>query len=256
MRITVCQLPDDPSLLLDAWRGLRAHAEAAGSELVLLPEMPFHPWVGVAETPDPEVWEAAARAHETWIGRLGELGADAVVATRPVLHGDSRRNRAFAWSEDGIRDLHDKYYLPDEEGYWEASWYERGDDDFEVAEVAGVRVGVQICTEMWFFQRARAYGRDGAQLLLVPRATPRDTHEKWLAGGRAAAVVSGAFCASSNLWEPPGRSPADLGGGGWLIDPDGAVLATTSESTPWISVDVDPVRADDAKAGYPRYVPD
>lgn len=256
MKITVCQLPDRAAALEDAWSALCDHVGDVASDLVLLPEMPFHPWVGVTETPDPVRWEASVRAHEAWIERLGELAPAAVVATRPVVDGARRHNRAFAWSGDPLRELHDKYYLPDEEGYWEATWYERGDGSFELAEVAGARVAVQICTEMWFLHRAREYGQAGAQLLLVPRATPRSTLDKWVAGGRAAAVVSGAFCASSSLWEPAAGSPADLGGGGWLVDPDGALLALTCESTPWITVDVDLGRADAAKSGYPRYVPD
>ncbi len=34
------------------------------------------------------------------------------------------------------------------------------------------------------------------------------------------------------------------------------VVATTSRDRPWITVEVDPAAVDEAKAGYPRYVPE
>jgi len=47
-------------------------------------------------------------------------------------------------------------------------------------------------------ERARAYGKVGVHLIVNPRATERSTLDKWLTGGRAAAVIAGAFCLSSN----------------------------------------------------------
>jgi N-carbamoylputrescine amidase len=77
---------------------------------------------------------------------------------------------------------------------------------------------------------------------------------KWLAGGRAAAVMSGAFCLSSN------RSGIDAtgfewGGHGWIIEPEeGDVLAVTDRGQPFVTVDIDLAVADTAKRTYPRYV--
>ncbi len=45
-----------------------------------------------------------------------------------------------------------------------------------------------------------------------------------------------------------------LGGFGWIIDPDGMVLATTSEKEPFITVEIDLEKAELAKGTYPRYV--
>ncbi len=110
-----------------------------------------------------------------------------------------------------------------------------------------------MCTEVWFTEHARALGRDGVEVLATPRSTEWASRDKWLAGGRAAAVMSGAFGMSSN------RSGTDAlgmrwGGLGWIIDPDGGVLATTSEDEPFATVTVDPLDAQRAKATYPRYV--
>jgi len=80
------------------------------------------------------------------------------------------------------------------------------------------------------------------------------TNDKWLAGGRTAAFVSGAFCLSSNHAGHAGH--IELGGAGWICDPDGAVLALTSPDQPFVTLDLDLRLAKAAKSTYPRYVDD
>ena len=264
MKVTVCQLPNDPDGLADGWLALVAHVQTAGSDLLLLPEMPFYPWPFWHQTFDPAVWQEAVAAHDRWQARLPEIAPAAVAGSRPVNEKNGRYNEGFIWDNNAhqpaYRAIHRKVYLPDEDGFWEASWYHRGQhhrDDglFQPATVGSARVGFLICTELWFMDRARAYGQAGAHLLLTPRATERRTVEKWLTGGRAAAVISGAYSLSSNRFDDRGR-PADLGGQGWVVDPDGEVLAVTTEQQPFVTVDVDLARADHAKETYPRYVRD
>ncbi len=256
MRVTVCQLDNRPEAFDDSWRALVEHVRAERSELVLLPEMPFHPWLAADRRADPGRWAAAVEAHAARLARLPDLGPVAVASSRPVVDGGRRLNRAYVRTADGaLVDVHDKYHLPDEDGFWEATWYERGDGRFETVEIAGLTAGFEICSELWFFDHARAYGRAGAHLVLVPRATPHGSLDRWLVGGRATAIVAGAYCLSSNLFVPKGARP-DLGGLGFAIDPDGTVLATTGPDAPFATVEVDPGRAAAAKATYPRYLPD
>ena len=250
MRVTVCELRTSPGALEQDWDGLVAHLTEQGSELVVLPEMGFAPWFAAERPSSDGAWASSVAAHAVWRERLSELGA-AVVGTRPVDRPAGRRNEAYVATPTGpVRALHDKCYLPDEPGFWEASWYGRGDGGHRVVEVAGVRVGVLVCTEMWFLEHARAYGRAGAHLVVTPRVTPAYSLHTWLAGGRTCAVVSGAWSLSSNSAEP------EHGGQGWAIDPEGAVVATTSRDQPWVTVEVDLAAVDEAKQGYPRYVPE
>lgn len=251
MRLTVCQLPDSTAALESAWAELSRHT--AGSDIVVLPEMPFHPWPAWTNEFDQAVWDAAVEDHVAWSGRLGDLGASVVVASAPVGHSDGeRRNRAFLWDRGSVTYGHDKYYLPEEPGFWEASWYSRGDGEFKAVDCSGSRAGFLLCTEMWFTDHARAYARDGAHFLFTPRVTESATGDKWIAGGRAAAIMSGAFSASSN--RSGSNNGVDFAGMGWVIDPDGEVLGVTSESQPFLTVEVDTSVADRAKGTYPRYV--
>lgn len=255
MRVTVCQLRNDDDGLDADLQALSSHVRERGSDLLLLPEMGLGPWLAATRDVDPAAWEAAMAAHEQRLGRL-DVGATVVAGTRPVLTRGEPRNRAYVRATDGaLEDGHEKHHLPDEAFYWEASWYRPGDGPGETFTIAGARAGLVICTEMWFFQHARRFGQEGAQLLLVPRATPHRTQERWLFGGRSAAVVSGTYCLSSNPYLPYGAA-ADLAGVGWVIDPEGRVLATTSPEVPFATVDLDLAAADQAKTTYPRYVND
>lgn len=257
MRVTVCQLRDDRAGFEADWAGLCRHVRAAGSELVLLPEMPFSAWFAAERTFRPDVWAAAVADHAAWMGRLGELGAAAVLASAPVERGGARLNEAFVWSGGEARLAHHKRYLPEEDGFWETSWFQAGDGSFQVVEAVGARVGFQVCTELWTLQASRDYGLAGAEIIAVPRATQAATRERWLVGGRAAAILAGAYCLSSNRsggGAGAGASGMEFAGCGWIIDPDGDVLAVTSDEEPFVTRDIDLKRARAAKATYPRYV--
>jgi N-carbamoylputrescine amidase len=257
MKVTVCELGNDSDALAQDWQSLVAHTKSEASDLVLLPEMAFHPWVAQTDQVDSTVWQAAVDAHDQWMPRLAELAPAIVAGSRPIVQQKKRLNEGFIWEKaSGYQAVHHKYYLPDEKDFWEASWYDRGEYEFSVAQANQVRMGFLICTELWFNSHGREYGKQEIHLLVSPRATPAATTDKWIAGGRAAAVVSGAFCLSSNFG---GISEAGIkwGGSGWIIEPEeGEVLGVTSQEQPFLTLDIDLKVAETAKRTYPRYVLD
>lgn len=256
MKVTVCELGNDPEAFARDWRRLAAHVEAESSDLVILPEMPFFPWFAWSSAYDPDVWKSAVQAHQEATPLLERLALAFVCGSRPVNKKGKRLNEAFVWEKgSGFQAAHSKCYLPDEEGFWEASWYERGEGNFIPVQAGDALLGFLICSDIWFFQHARSYGKKGVHLIASPRATPRDTLDKWVAGGQAAAVVSGAFALSSNRVSQAGEK-ADLGGQGWIVDPDGKVLGLTSREHPFLTLDLDLHKADRAKKTYPRYIED
>jgi len=254
MRVTVCELNDAPDAFARDWEQLVDHVKSESSQLVLLPEMAFSPWFAAAREFTPAVWEQAVAAHDAWLARLTELAPAIVLGSRPVNQPGRRLNQGFVWEQiGGYRAAHLKYYLPDEDGFWEATWYDRGDGAFSPIGCGAAQVGFQICTDLWFMERARAYGKAGAHLIVTPRATPLSTVSKWLVGGRAAAVISGVFSLSSNR-AGAGAQAMMFGGQGWIIGPDGEALGLTSRECPFVTLDIDLNEAERAKATYPRYV--
>ena len=257
MEVTVCELPNEPDALATAWQKLAEHVTTEKSELVLLPEMPFYRWLAHTDQANAQGWAEAVAAHEKWIAQLDDLAPALVISTRPTITNNKRQNVGYIWQHGkDIQDVHSKYYLPDEPAFWEATWYERGDGTFAITATDKSNIGFLICTELWFTQHAREYSKAGIHFLLCPRATPNPTAPKWIAGGQATAVISGAYCLSSNL-SGTTKAGSDFAGVGWIIDPEeGEVLGLTSAVRPFLTLDLDIERANHAKQTYPRYVLD
>lgn len=257
MKITVCELPNTWTTTDAVWNRLIRHLSQEQSDLLLLPEMPFFEWITRSGVVDPSLWDAAVNAHDQWMARLKELPVEFVVTSRPVNENGRRLNRGIIHTRDkGVIFAHDKYYLPDEPGYYEASWYDRGDGCFETVWINGLCIGFLICTELWFTAMARQYMKQGMDILVCPRATPKTEADIWVTGGTAAAIVSGAFCISSN-YNGPNIPGEDFGGTGWIIEPErGRMLGATSLSREFLTLDIDLSAARAAKNSYPRYVKD
>jgi N-carbamoylputrescine amidase len=253
MKVTVCEMSDDRITFEREWLELVAHVRSQKSELVLLPEMPFDVWFGTSSTFDERVWQATVDAHARSQSRLDELSPATVLSTSPVNREGARANEAFFWKENIYTGVHSKYYLPDEPGFFEASWYERGDGSFTPVQCGPASVGFAICTEIWAFDRSSRYGKQGVHIIATPRATANTSVEKWVVGGRAAAISAGAYCLSSNRKGLSKDKKFAFGGTGWIIDPDGKVLALTSSDEPFATIEIDLNAAEEAKSTYPRY---
>lgn len=256
VRLTVCELPDfrDRTAFENRFDALAAHVAAHDTDLVILPEMPFAPWLAARDPVDadvPAAWSDAIDSHGEWIDRLDGLAPATVVGSRPIRRNGRRRNEGFVWTPaEGARGVHEKAYLPDEPGFHEASWYGAGEGPFDPVSAGGLDTGILVCTDLWASDEVRGYGRAGVDLLANPRVTEQRTVEKWLAGARTMSVLSGAYLASSNR---AGRADGvTFGGTGWVTSPDGTVLARTDPDNPFATVDIDPAVAERAKATYPR----
>jgi N-carbamoylputrescine amidase len=215
---------------------------------VLLPEFAFVEPVWEAEVFDPTRWADALALTDVWLERLPELHAAHVVGTRPVSINGRPFNAGYIWSAaGGLMPLRRKFFLPDEPGGWEAHWFDKGDPVFPVFHAGPLSFGLNICTELWALETYAAYVEQGVQVILSPRATAAATTAKWLSVGVVAAVRSGAFSLSSNRVDPTGA----CGGAGWIIRPDGQILAITTRESPFATIDVDLAASAAARAGYP-----
>jgi N-carbamoylputrescine amidase len=250
MRVTVCELPHEPSALSAAWAALCEHTTNESSELVLLPEFAMVEPVWETEQFTVARWSALEALSDSWLARLPELRAEYVVGARPATIDGRPFNQGYLASADEVAPLRRKYFMPDEPGGWEAHWFERGDAGFPPFRAGALSFGLNICSELWALQTYAGYALNGVQAILSPRATASATTAKWMSVGVVAAVRSGAFSLSSNRVDTTGT----YGGVGWIINPDGEVLATTSRELPFATVDIDLELPHAARSSYPRYV--
>jgi N-carbamoylputrescine amidase len=254
VKLTVCESPAELSVDSAAWKSLASSARELKGDVFLLNEMPFGSWIAKGESSDRDILSASQRAHQTGLKALSDLGARVVLGTYPTLEGGRSLNQGFVWEPGGrVRPVHTKQYFPNEPGYFEARWFERGDTHFRVEEVGGLRVGFLICTEVMFNEWARHYRREGAHLIVVPRATPPGSLARWKVAIAMAAIVSGCYVASSNRAGRDGLGQ-EFGGGGWIFDPFGKLMAETSPERPMVSATLDPSLPAAAQREYPCYV--
>lgn len=200
---------------------------------------------------DPHPWRSSLSAHRAWTRRLAELRVQGVLSSMPVEENGRRFNAGFAWSQrDGIRIVHRKHFLPEMAGFFERTWFSGGPARFDSEELIGAKIGFAICTELWAMDIAWHYGRRGVHFLVTPRASGSESVDKWIAAGRTAAVIAGAFAVSSNRFS----IERNFGGAGWVIEPDGQILGLTNEREPFVTVDCALAIANHAKSTYPRSV--
>ena len=254
IKVTVSELPDGLEFR-DVWPKLVDHVEKERSEIALLPEMPAYFWFPAIPEFDASVWREALKAHDEFMELLKELDAT-VISTRPVQENNLRLNQAFCWRKQ-YEPLRSKYYFPDERGFYEARWFHRKEKDFKTFRIGEVVAGVLICSEVMFNEWARWYGKHGAHIIFVPRATGSNI-DRWLVALRMAAIVSGSFVLSSNRR----GGEVGFGGCGFVISPEGDVIARTSQNPqnsqngPFVTVEIDISESIEAKRTYPRYIPE
>jgi N-carbamoylputrescine amidase len=251
MRVSVCEAAPEMVPGGSDWEQLAASAREEGADVFLLNEMPFGPWISCGVEMSEEALLASHRAHEEGMAHLANLGARAVLSTRPVYDQGRSVNQAFVWrAGTGVEPVHTKQFFPNEEGYYEARWFVRGDTHFRLADVEGLKTGFLICTEVMFNERARWYGRQGAQVIAVPRAVGRASLRRWKTALSMAAIVSGCYVISSNR-AGIDRGGQEFGGCGWIFDPFGDLIAETSPDRPVVSADLDLALVERAQQEYP-----
>lgn len=252
MKLSICQLPNELSPDHPAWFDLLARIEQLQPDLAVLNEMPFGGWLASKTTLQSDLASASVYAHERALAALHEMPT-AVLSSRPVPGPHKLSNEAFLVADGVYTPVHHKHYFPQEPGFYEDSWFAPQRPGFDVVDYRGLRIGVLLCTELMFTEWARHYRRQGAHVLVVPRASGTAMHF-WDTAAAMAAIVSGCYVLSSNRVSAKGEVDPCFGGRGFAYSPTGQLLAATSSAIPFACVEIDLACVADAQKNYPCYV--
>jgi N-carbamoylputrescine amidase len=252
MRIGFVQWPDGLIPRTEIWSHLAADVAKAAPDVLITNEMPFGPWLAVSPHYESAPAQKSVRIHRQGLEALRELNVPIVISSRPAIADDRLVNEAFVLERGSFRFLHQKHFFPQEDGWFEASWFTTSKFGFETLEASGLRIGALICTELMFNERARAYGKAGAHLISVPRATGESVAE-WKTAGAMAAIVSGCYVVSSNRIGSSSGGPA-FGGSGYAFAPDGSLLSESDGDSSITVFTLDKRLAEEQKRHYPVYV--
>lgn len=249
-------MSDNENKFTDDWNELIIHLDQNRPDLLLLPELPFCKWIASGKEVSSELKKNSVEKHEKWIVKFEQLNVKQIVYSKPIMSGDKFYNTAFLFEKGkGHFKIHTKSFFPEEPFFWEETWYDREEvESFELLTVGEIKIGVLLCTEMWFMEYARRYGKLGIDILLCPRASGAGTVNKWVRCGQTLAVISGAYCLSSNK-SGPGDNGFQWGGTGWIAEPvSGDLRAITTRQEKFVTVEFDITQSRSAKNEYPLYV--
>ncbi|HWH37959.1 MAG TPA: carbon-nitrogen hydrolase family protein [Candidatus Limnocylindrales bacterium] len=229
-------------------------AAQLGAELALLPELPLNPW-------RPATRDAVDEDAETEAGQRTEAMAEAARASGVglvggIIHRDPesgrRTSRALLFDGSGeIVARYEKLHLPEEPGFWETSHYQPGTLAPSPSEAFSMPVGMQICSDNNRPEGSHLLGAQGAEAILIPRATEQRTYERWKVVFRANALTSTAYVLSVNRPEP--EAGVLIGGPSVAVDPEGRMLVETTDQLAVVALERDVVRQ--ARVDYPGYLP-
>ena len=252
LKVSVCELPNNLSPRHPAWRDLMRRIESDRPAIALLNEMPLGAWIASEATFNDDSAAASIAAHESALLALRKLPA-AVISSRPIRGKHKLANEAFLLAGSVYQPIHHKHYFPQETGFFEETWFAPELPGFDVAEHCGVRIGVLLCTELMFTEWARHYRRQGAHVIVSPRASGA-YRRHWHVAARMAAIVSGCYVLSSNRVSNGADPGPRFGGRGFIYSPTGELLGETSAAKPFLCANIELALVADAQRKYPCYV--
>jgi len=242
--------PDGPARLVARLR----EARARGAAVAVLPELALDPWAPATRVVRDEDAEPPGGPRHRRLADAARAADVAVVGGAIVRDPVSgvRHNTALAFDARGaLVSAYRKIHLPEEDGFWETSHYAPGDRPPAPFELAGVIVGVQICSDVNRPAGSCLLAAAGAEAILAPRATEPTYWDRWKLVLQATALTCAVYVLTVNRREPDLAMP--LGGPSAAFDPTGATIVESEDPITLVSIDRDVIAA--ARRGYPGYLP-
>ena len=210
-------------------------AHEQGADILLTPEL-------VLTGYPPE--DLLLRPHfvESQEAALDQLRQDAAglaglhVVVGHVLEQEGRLyNAATVFCEGRIVGVYRKRELPNYSVFDEQRYFSPADDTL-VFEVKGLRFGVNICEDIWREHTPRAAAQAGAQVLLVPNASPYNTGKQDERLRIAARCVQQTGCALIYANMVGGQDELVFDGASFALDAQGQTAARLPDYTEGVNV--------------------
>ena len=164
LNVTVGDLAGNAAKIMDAAR----RARAGGAGLLLTTELALSGYPPEDLLLRDDFFEACAEVFQRMVR---EISGITVVLGHPHQLGNKRYNAASVIRDGGVVATYLKRTLPNYTVFDEERYFDSGDAPC-VFEHAGVRIGINICADVWEEPAAKAAREAGAQLLLVLNASP------------------------------------------------------------------------------------
>lgn len=207
-------------------------AAGKGAQVILLPEV-FHELFFIMSL-DMSVFDKAEPIPGPITERMQELAAElGTVIVAPIYESVGKSvyyNSAAVIDSDGsLLGVYRKNHIPLSTKFYEKLYFKPGNLGYPVFETRFGRLGILICHDRHYPEGARALGLNGAEILLVPSATPTASlsvrvWEKELA---AHAIFNEYYVAGLNRVGVEGEYT--YYGRSVFLDPTGEIVAQAGE---------------------------
>jgi NAD+ synthase (glutamine-hydrolysing) len=152
-------------------------ARRGGADLVVTPELSLCGYPPEDLLLRPAFLEACQRQ----LGALAAAtrGGPAILVGYPELDSGNRYNAVGVLRDGRVDTVYRKQILPNYTVFDEQRYFTPGGEPC-VIDVAGIRVGIIICEDVWFPGPARRAREAGARVLVVPNGSPYHTRQQAL----------------------------------------------------------------------------
>ncbi|MBV6303669.1 NAD+ synthase [Candidimonas humi] len=197
-------------------------AHAQGVDILLTPELVMIGYPAEDLLLRPAFVAQQDRELERLCADLAQFPGLHVVVGHACRQGGLLYNAASVLAGGRVLHTYFKRELPDY-GVFDEKRYFRPGGDPVVFEVKGIKFGLNICEDAWFAAAPELARRQGAQVLLVPNASPYSTRKHGERIERIAPHVAGMTLVYLN--KVGGQDELVFDGGSFVLDPAGSVAA-------------------------------
>ena len=229
-----------------------SEAKSKGAQLAVLPELGCNRWCPSTREPiDADAESAGGPRSLMQQAAAADVGIWLVGGS--LIRGEDgiRRNTALVIDADGqLRSTYSKIHIPDEPGFWEADHYQADDQVPRPLDIAGIPMGIQICSDINRPAGTHILTAQGAEVILGPRSTELATYEKWKPVFQANALTGSCYVLSVN--RPVPEDGVLIGGPSIAVAPNGKVLLETTDAVGIVEINREEVHQ--ARKDYPGYL--
>jgi N-carbamoylputrescine amidase len=244
IRVALLQVHCNKSRNENLARAEQAIREAAGkgAQVLLLPEV-FHELFFITDL-DNKYFDTSEPIPGPISERMSTLAKElSVVIVAPIYESVGRSvyyNSAAVIDADGtLLGVYRKNHIPLNTIFYEKLYFKPGNLGYPVFETRYGKIGIIICHDRHYPEGARALGLNGAEIVLIPSATPdkslsRKVWEKELC---AHAIFNEYFVCGLNRVGPEGNYV--YYGRSVAFDPAGEMLGQAGEGEEILLIDCD-----------------
>jgi NAD+ synthase (glutamine-hydrolysing) len=199
-------------------------AAAQGADVVVTPELSLAGYPPEDLLLRPSFYAKCEQTLDALRAELGKLKDLHVVIGHPIWRGDARFNAASVCVNGEVAGVYCKHDLPNDAVFDEKRYFTSADTPL-VLTIKGVKFGINICEDTWSTPAPARAKAAGAQVLLVPNASPYHMNKQHLRYEvmRNKVIAQGMSLVYANLIG--GQDELIFDGNSFVMGPDGAICA-------------------------------